>query len=264
MRNSLTPTYRGIISAEFDLFYYKLLKIKEQALSTRSIAVVKEDDNNTITVHGPALAIQDELKAFLENQFERLRRMVVGPSSMYVQDAFYIFTALSDEILINLPWQGSDYWRQNCMEIKFFQSQIAGEKIFQQIDYLLKNPDPLQKELARIYLLCLSLGFFGKYRGQDLIAIDSYKQKLFSFIKLRNARFNSTHIPLEIFDGCLDHIFTEAPSKGLPDLRQWGLTAFAIFAVYLFISYGVWSIISYDLHEVLHDLFLLAKQGAQV
>jgi type VI secretion system protein ImpK len=264
MRNSIIPSYRGIISAEFDLFYYKLLKVKEQALSTRAIAAVKEEDENTITVHGPALAIQDELKTFLENQFERLRRMVVGPSAMYVQDAFYIFVALADEILINLPWQGSDYWRQNCMEIKFFQSQIAGEKIFQQIDYLLKNPDPLQKELSRIYLLCLSLGFLGKYRGQDLITIDSYKQKLFSFIKLRHTRFNSANIPLEIFDGCLDHIFTEAPSKGLPDLKQWGWTAFAIFTFYLFISYGVWSIISYDLHQVLHDLFLLAKQGAVI
>lgn len=264
MKNSLIPSYRGVISSEFDLFYYKLLKVKEQALSTRSQGIPKEDDDNTITVHGPALSIQDDLKKFLENQFERLRRMVVGPSSMYVQDAFYAFTALADEILINLPWQGKDYWRQNCMEIKFFQTQIAGEKVFQQIDYLLKKTDPLQKELARIFLLCLSLGFLGKYRAQDLIVIDSYKQKLFSFINLRNPRFNSSHIPEEIFRGNMAHVFTSSSGKGLPDLKQWGWTAFAVFVTYLFISYGVWSMISYDLHQVLHDIFLLAKQGASV
>lgn len=263
MGRMATQNYKSIISAEFDLFYYKLLKIKEQALSTRAPRVVSEEDN-TITVHGPALAIQDDLKSFFEAQYERMRRMVVGPAGLFVQDAFYVFTALADEILINLPWQGNDYWRQNCMEINFFQSQIAGEKVFQQIEYLLKNPDPLQRELARVYLLCLSLGFLGKYRGQDLSEINTYKQKLFSFVTLKNVGFNTPHVREEIFEGNLRHVFSETSSKDLPDLRQWGWVSFTIFVVYLFISYGVWSIISYDLHSVLRDIFSLAKQGAVV
>ncbi|MCX7343562.1 MAG: DotU family type IV/VI secretion system protein [Proteobacteria bacterium] len=260
-------SHHGILSEEFDVFYYELLRIKELALrsSHETIAPVDnpEDEAKTITVSGPVLALQERFTTFFEKQRERLYRVAVGPSSLFIQEAQYIFVAMADEIMINQSWQGSDYWRQNCLETKIFQTQIAGERVFFQIDGLLKTNDPMQRELARLYLLSLSLGFQGKFRTQSNIQILSYKQQLFSFIYHRNPDITSGTRNY-IFEDSLNYVFTEAPAKGLPDLKAWSATAIAVLLVYLFISYGVWMMISDDLHEVLQSIFHLSKQGPVV
>lgn len=260
-------SHHGIISEEFDVFYYELLRIKEIALRTSSSSLKateeQQEDSKTITVSGPVLALQERLTTFFDQQRERFHKLAVGPSSLFIQEAQYICVAMADEIMINHAWHGADYWRQNCLEIKIFQTQVAGERIFLQIDSLLKTNDPLQRELARLYLLCLSLGFQGRFRGQDNLQILSYKQQLFSFIYHRSPTLIQGDRDYLLEDS-LKFIFTEAPTKGLPDLRSWSLTAFSVLLMYLFISYGIWAIISEDLHEVLQSIFHLAKQGPVV
>ena len=260
-------SYHGILSEEFDVFYYELLRVKELALRS-SHEIIKpseenEENSKTITVSGPVLAQQERFTTFFDKQRERLYRASVGPSSLLIQEALYMFVAMADEVMINQYWQGSDYWRQNCLETKIFQTQVAGERIFFQIDGLLRTNDPLQRELARIYLLSLSLGFQGKFRSTDNGQILSYKQQLFSFIYHRNPDLSSGTRNY-IFEDSLSYVFTEAPTKGLPDLKSWSATAVAVLLIYLFISYGVWMIISDDLHEVLHSIFQLSKQGPVV
>lgn len=265
MMKMISCLHHGLISTEFDAFYYELLRVKESALRSRSIPPVKieeEADNpKTITLSGPALALQERMTNFFDQQRERFVRISIGANAIFVQEAQYAFVALTDEIMINTPWDGADYWRQNCLETKLFQTQMAGEKIFTLIENLLKKSDPLQKELARIYLLSLSLGFQGRFRGQEIYKILSYKEQLFSFIYHRSPSLTQT--PRDyLLDNPLKFVFTEAPVKGLPDIRPWSLTALGIFLFYLFISYGIWTIISQDLHEVLESIFHLTKQGS--
>ncbi len=263
-----TPSlsHHGILSEEFDIFYYELLRIKEIALRSKheTIAPASEpDDLKTITVSGPVLALQERFTIFFDKQKERLHRAAVGPSSLFIQEAQYLFVAMADEVMISHAWQGSDYWRQNCLETQIFQTQIAGERIFLNIDSLLKTHDPLQRELARIYLLSLALGFQGRFRTQDNLQIVAYKQQLFSFIYHRNPSLTNGNRNY-LLEDALNSVFTEAPTKGLPDLRSWSLTALSVLLVYLFVSYGVWIIISQDLHEVLKSIFHLTKQGPAV
>ena len=263
-----TPSlsHHGILSEEFDVFYYELLRIKELALRSKDEAIApinEEDDLKTITVSGPVLALQERFTTFFEKQRERLYRVAVGPSSLFIQEAQYLFVSMADEVMINHTWQGADYWRQNCLETKIFQTQVAGERIFSNVDSLLKTNDPLQRELARIYLLSLALGFQGRFRTQGNLQILAYKQQLFSFIYHRNPNLTGGNRDY-LFEDSLNSVFTEAPTKGLPDLRSWSLTALAVLLVYLFISYGVWMIISQDLHEVLSSIFHLTKQGPVV
>ncbi len=258
-------SHHGILSEEFDIFYYELLRVKELALRStqETITPINDDNSKIIIVSGPVLALQERFSTFFEKQRERLYRVAVGPSSLFIQEAQYVFVAMADEVMINQSWQGSDYWRQNCLETKIFQTQIAGERIFLQIESLLKNNDMMQRELARIYLLSLSLGFLGKFRTQSNMKILSYKQQLFSFI-YHQAPDITTGTRSYLFDDSLNSIFTEGPPKGLPELKAWSATALAVFLIYLFISYGVWMIISDDLHDVLQSIFHLSKQGPVV
>lgn len=259
--------HHGVLSTEFDTFYYELLRVKEAALRSNipSSPTTEEPENDpkTITVSGPVLSLQERMTTFFDQQRERFYRISVGPSAIFLQEALYIFVTLADEAMINLPWYGADYWKQNCLETKIFQTQVAGEKIFTQIETLLKTNDPLQRELARVYLLSLSLGFQGRFREQDNHQIISYKQQLFSFIYHRSpSLIQGEHDSL--LDDSLTFIFTEAPTKELPDIRPWSLTALSVLIIYLFVSYGIWTIISQDLHEVLEGIFHLTKQGLAI
>ncbi len=264
-----TPSlfHHGIISEEFDVFYYELLHVKEAALRSYTapsiIAEEQTDDSKTITVSGPVLSLQERLTTFFDQQRERFNRISIGPNAIFIQEAQYVFVSLADEIMINQAWHGADYWRQNCLEIKIFQTQVAGERIFTQIESLLKTNDPLQRELARVYLLSLSLGFQGRFRGQRGLQILSYKQQLFSFIYHRSPTLTQGEHDY-IIDDSLKFVFTEAPTKGLPDIRPWSLAALSVLLIYLFVSYGIWIIISQDLHEVLEGIFHLTKQGPVV
>lgn len=258
--------HHGVISTEFDTFYYELLRVKEAALRTCASPTASEEQKNdpkTIIVSGPVLSLQERMTTFFDQQRERIYKIAIGPNAILIQEALYAFVALTDEIMINLLWHGADYWKQNCLETKIFQTQIAGEKIFSQIDTLLKTNDPLQRELARVYLLSLSLGFQGQFREQDKHRILSYKQQLFGFIYHRSPSLTQG-TQNYLFDDSLNFTFTEAPPKGLPDIRPWSITALSVLLVYLFISYGIWTIISNDLHEVLEGIFHLTKQGPVV
>ena len=151
-------SHHGIISEEFDVFYYELLRIKEVALRSSSTSAIAKDeqtdDDMTITVSGPVLALQERFMTFFDKQRERFHRIAVGPSSLFIQEAQYIFVAMADEVMINQTWHGANYWRQNCLETKVFQTQVAGERIFSQIESLLRTNDPLQRGLARFFEFC--------------------------------------------------------------------------------------------------------------
>ena len=259
---TLNLFHHGIISQEFDVFYYELLRIKETALrSSATIPKAEEiDDSKTITVSGPVLSLQEKLTTFFDQQRERFQRIAIGPNALLIQEAQYVFVSLADEIMINQPWHGADYWRQNCLETKFFQTQVAGEKIFTQIESLLKANNPLHRELARVYLLSIALGFQGRFREQKGSQLLSYKQQLFSFIYHRAPTITQDERD-HILDDSLNFVFSNPPSKGLPDIGPWLITALGVVLIYLFLSYGIWMIISKDLHEILQGIFHLAKQG---
>jgi hypothetical protein len=76
------------------------------------------------------------------------------------------------------------------------------------------------------------LGFQGRFRTQGSSQILSYKQQLFSFIYHRSATRTQGERDYMLEDS-LKFVFTEAPTKGLPDLRSWSLTAFSVLIIYL-------------------------------
>ena len=84
-------SHHGIISEEFDVFYYELLRIKEVALRSSSTSAIAKDeqtdDDMTITVSGPVLALQERFMTFFDKQRERFHRIAVGPSSLFIQEA---------------------------------------------------------------------------------------------------------------------------------------------------------------------------------
>jgi len=203
--------------------------------------------------------IQRRLRIFLEEIALQASYQLGEYAQTNFKEAHYIMAAMADEVFLNLNWPGRVMWRKNLMESQLFQSQTAGELLFERLDKLLEIADPSRVDLAMVYLEAISLGFRGKYRGQDSDPkIDFYKKQLFHFINRRDSDLYSPG-RRTLINAPYDYNISLPPSKGLPDVRSWVLTFFGVAITYLFVTYILWYRVVSDLNEALEYILEQAK-----
>jgi type VI secretion system protein ImpK len=79
------------------------------------------------------------------------------------RDMAYAIVAFADEIAIaNATLAG--FWRENLLQMRFFDENIAGEGFFRRLESLRR--DPRRVDVLRTYHLCLLLGFEGFHIGR--------------------------------------------------------------------------------------------------
>jgi type VI secretion system protein ImpK len=171
------------------------------------------------------------------------------------KEIIYAMTAIADEVFLNMDWNGKRYWEENMLETKFFGSQIAGDEIFNRIDKLISEKEPLGTEKAEIYLDMLSLGFKGKFRGidEETTEINMYRRKLFDFITKRDREAIIT-AEYRIFQKEYTFTMPTVRRKLLPDGAI--VTYLSIFFLFMFLSIStmVWLIETRDLHRLLNEI----------
>ena len=83
----------------------------------------------------------------------------------------YAICGWIDSRLIELPWQESNWWKDNCLEKKFFGTRDAHEDFFKKAVEAGGFPN---KNALEVYYLAVVLGFRGFYTNSDL----SYSRKM--------------------------------------------------------------------------------------
>ena len=204
-------------------------------------------------------SIQRKLRLFLEEQSLKASYQLGEYAQSNFREAEYLMAALADEVFLNLHWSGQKQWRKHLLETQLFHTQVAGELFFSRLEVLLDAADPTRNELAQVYLLCLSLGFQGKYKDlDDGGKIDFCKKRLFHLIHQRESdlytsgRKSLTNAPYE-------HNIALSLSKGLPDVRTWVITFAGIACIYLFVTSILWYRLVRDLDESLQYIFEQAR-----
>jgi type VI secretion system protein ImpK len=110
----------------------------------------------------------------------------------------YAFVALLDETLVFSPWPGQARWQEQPLEFRLFGSRAAGERVPLAIKKLLGESDPANRDLANVYLQCLTLGFQGRLRGPRGQALhERWRHALFAFAWQRDADERSIGAMLE-------------------------------------------------------------------
>lgn len=106
-------------------------------------------------------ALKDRLSAEIK-LFEH-RALQSGSESTEVMAARYVICTALDEAIVTTPWGNESEWSQMSLLSSFHNETFGGEKFFQLLERLSRNP---VKHLAMLELmyLCISLGFEGKYR----------------------------------------------------------------------------------------------------
>ncbi|MCK9796805.1 hypothetical protein BK634_28955 [Pseudomonas chlororaphis] len=127
-------------------------------------------------------ALNERLTAGLK-MFEA-RALHNGAESSQVMTARYVLCSVLDEALVTTPWGNESEWSQMSLLSSFHNETFGGEKFFQLLDRLSKNPVKHLPMLELMYL-CLSLGFEGKYRvmARGMLELEGIRDALYRQVR---------------------------------------------------------------------------------
>jgi type VI secretion system protein ImpK len=203
------------------------------------------------------LVWQNMIALFRRNGIQILRA-AGKPTDNYLE-AQYVMAAFADDVFIHLNWEGRRAWTSNLLESALFQSHIAGEKVFDKLDRLLRHRDPANKSLAAVYLSALSLGFRGKYHGlNDHGKLRRYRRDLFDFIFNKPADLaNESKVAFP--DSYVQNVRTEKRKK-LTNPRVWLAVLGLVFLTYLAASHGIWLSLTSRLEQANNEIVEIERR----
>jgi type VI secretion system protein ImpK len=250
---------RSFLLEQFDEFYREVIRlataaanVQGSAAGERGFMTMFEGQLAGETMLQPqqtAIALVDEatpsgirqkLQTLLERQALEVRRGMGDYAEVLYKEAQYVMTALADEIFLYLDWPGSQDWRLNILESQLFRSHRAGELVFEKIDKLLQERNPLYIDLAKINLITLGLGFQGKYRGIEdgEYQLAGYRRRLFEFVTNEEPelRDESRHLVPEAYASTLD----EGAGAKLPYMGLWAVAFGVVVLLWLITGHAFW------------------------
>jgi type VI secretion system protein ImpK len=78
--------------------------------------------------------------------------------------AKYALAAWIDEMLVDAPWKGRDWWGNNVLEVELFSSRECYDRFY----ILAKEASALpQRDALEVFYVCVVLGFRGLYRDPE-------------------------------------------------------------------------------------------------
>ncbi|QJE01572.1 DotU family type IV/VI secretion system protein [Massilia forsythiae] len=227
-----------LASSQFRDFYDVL------ARAAHAVVRLGEDE-----ARGAAEALSRQLCQLIELQSLEARRVGgKGGAEADLQGRF-LKAALADEVLLSTDWAGRDYWRHVLVEATLFKSSYAGERVFQDLDQLLREREPARRNVGRLYLYLLSLGFQGRYRGLAQDKIAEYRRELFQFVYQRPADLQGRDRTLsaQAYESTLLHL----TAGRLPRLNRFGLLVLLGMLILLGLSELLWLWVSWPVRSAL-------------
>lgn len=231
-------------------FYRALidLKVKIKHIEEKKI------DPNSDQYHQLIQTAHETLSKMLAKNIEDVYLLGWGYSFEEYKEAQYLMAVLADEILINLNWAGRETWTSQLLEHALFETSNAGDIFFEKLNDLLRRSQASKKELAKVYLFALSLGFQGKFRGkEDSVKIGSYKKALYYFIFGKHIESKSVTSPL--VPTAYAYTIRSDKLKLRPWLNYFYGALIAVFVIYLIAGEIIWASTTNHLRDVVNDAY---------
>jgi type VI secretion system protein ImpK len=254
------PGYQNsLLLLQFREFYQELARLKLLAINpVNALPQVIQDETRD-----PAAQTEDiwqKLLSLLESQAERASRSGGAFGFEVYREAQYVMAGLADEFFLNENWRGKQTWP--LLENRLFHSSAAGELFFKKLDLLLLQRDPVYVDLAAVYFFALSLGFQGKFRGNDPHnQIDQYKRQLFAMIFRMNPELLQGN--RHLFRQNYAHTLAEGKAGKLPHPRTWFLLLAAVIVLWLAVSHALFAHVTAPIQQRLCQLDADACGGGQ-
>lgn len=148
------------------------------------------------------------------------------------QLAKYALVSWIDEVLLDAPWEGHEWWNENVLEVELFNSRLANEQFYMQAREASSFP---QRDALEVFYVCVVLGFRGLYRdpyeSAPLIEAMDLPRDLETWAK-------QTALAIRLGQGRPRILETEEVGSGAPPLEGqtkliWSSLAGVILAAFL-------------------------------
>lgn len=252
------PVIATTLSTRFREFYVALIQIEKAAA----------EDSEHETMETLTASVSARVKEILANHAFPAAGCVTEQAREQQRQAQYAMAALADEIFLHrCRWKhpgAREWWRKNLLEQLLFATYEAGDEIFARINGLLQCGGHADQEIVLIYLNMLSLGFEGKFRGDEESAFEIAKLKRQLYQLLFNRSPDLANPSRVVSPQAYLYTLEGWKSRRLPYLRPW-IVFIVIFLIgYLGVSHVLWRKATDSLHQELYELnadFVAAAEG---
>lgn len=110
-----------------------------------------------------------------------------GAQDVELMAGRYVLCCMLDETVLATPWPGRREWLQCGLLRRFYTHDFGGEKFFQLLGQLSRDP-ARHLSLLELMYLCLSLGFAGKYRAMERGALQLEQVREALYRQVRHVR----------------------------------------------------------------------------
>jgi type VI secretion system protein ImpK len=224
--------------------------------------------NPLVAAAGPILGLVRRLRVSAgQNNIEGLRERVIGEIKTFekrtqsagvpneaARAAHYALCAMVDDIVLNTPWGGNSGWARSGMVSTFHVDVTGGERFFDLLNHLLKDP-AANGEVLELMYLCLSLGFEGRLRilPQGTLEHTRIRNSLYRVLSQRRGDFER--------DLSIHWQGVAAPYRPLrPGIEFWTVMAVTLIIVTLMAT-GFSFALNGSSDTTLSDLVRLPPQG---
>lgn len=155
-------------------------------------------------------------------------------------DPGYVMAAVADEVLlVQCPhWSGQSVWIDEPLEFRLYGSRLAGDRVFDALDELVRR-DRADPRTAMVILLALLSGFRGRFEGRaDHGEIWRRQQALYELV-CRQPYVADDSGPYNLPD-VSGMTLTGESLRPLPRLWPWILALVAVLLAYLPVSHLIW------------------------
>lgn len=154
---------------------------------------------------------------------------MAGYGSSEIRDAEFALVAFLDETILSSRDAKADEWRKRPLIIELFGQAIAGDLFFDKLTEIERRRDsPLLADLLEVYLLCLLLGFKGRF-GPPL------RDEAYRIMERLRGRIETIRGMDYSLSGALEFKAEAPPPRGWPAWRWWAIGA-AVLAL-MFVGY---------------------------
>ena len=243
----------------FHEFYSEIVQIK-RSIQVGGVHLSIKENTAPISTKITPTYIHQKLLTILERQRAESGKKGGEFGATQYQNIQYLMVGLVDEIFLHVVnWDHKEEWRNNLLETHLFNSYIAGEKVFRQLDQLLTESNPIYADVARIYLIALAIGFQGKYR--NLVSdgtLERYRRQLFTFITHHDA--DNLHDQLyfnpdkKLFPSAYISTVKEPNTQRLPALRIWIIIFILVTTGSFLTSHFFWKNTIHDLEQTMTQI----------
>jgi type VI secretion system protein ImpK len=233
---------KSFVPTAFREFYAEVIRLRAGVLKNPwGIAEAGSTPERDAQLRqGAAQRLSDLLLRKLEELGLEAGRREGEYGAGWFREAQDVMATLADEVFLHLEWQGRSAWAANLLETRLRGTHVGGERFFDRLDALLRDPDPLKRPLAAVYLLALSLGFQGRWRGVPGGAerLEEYRTKTFAFVYPGHLSVAAGQ--RRLFPEAYEHTLEKGEPLRLPHTRRWLAAAAAVLLFFLVASHRVW------------------------